>query len=659
MAQTDRTTGLVGNTGIKQPVKAATTANITLSGEQTIDGIACVTGDRVLVKDQTSGVDNGIYEVDTGTWSRTKDFDGTYDTVSGTMVRVNQGSTNGDGLFIVSTSDPITIGTTSLTFLQLAINYVVSSSITATAGQTIFNLGVTYQIGSNNLAVFVNGLRQRITADFTETSINSITFTYPLQAGDEVDVYAGLPHGNLVAALASAVSVLDGGDYFLGTTVEAVLQELGNGVAPDNGDASKTLAYNTDETVQCWNTPLTANRTVTLSTSDAKEGSNFTIVRRSGATGNFNLTVGALATLRAPGEWCEVRYDAGTAAWILEKYGILPSAEIAAVSADKGDADATITVGTSERTSRWATAFTSDRTATVSNTGAWNGAKVTIQRAETATGNFSLAVIGGSTRLLRLAPGQWCELEYTGSAWIVTGSGDIRPGLSTVIRLYDDFCGAEIDGYRWQSLIGSDAECRQATALAGQIGGVIRLTTGDDAGATMAINGVQLQSALNWRASQGGLACEFRVAVDVITLLCLFIGLTDQVAALEAPFTLAAGDALTSNATDAVGLLFDTAADTDQWCAVGVAADVDATKQFLGVAPVASTFETWRIELDAPVAPATTSIARFYRNGTLVGSAMAGAVTSAAGLTPVVAAFSRTNASRNIDLDEAIVLAQR
>src|SRR3990167_2285900 len=93
---TDRRLGVNTGMAVKVPVKAATTANITLSGEQTIDGVACVTDDRVLVKNQTTASENGIWVVDTGAWSRAKDFNGTYDAVNGTMIRVNEGSTNAD-----------------------------------------------------------------------------------------------------------------------------------------------------------------------------------------------------------------------------------------------------------------------------------------------------------------------------------------------------------------------------------------------------------------------------------------------------------------------------------------------------------------------------------------------------------------------------------
>lgn len=117
---TDRRLGLSGNSAIKTPCMLATTANITLSGEQTIDSVSATSGDRILVKDQTTGANNGIYVCDTGTWERDLDFDGTYDCQQGTLVLVTQGSSNGAGLFELTTTDPITIGTTSLTFVKIA-----------------------------------------------------------------------------------------------------------------------------------------------------------------------------------------------------------------------------------------------------------------------------------------------------------------------------------------------------------------------------------------------------------------------------------------------------------------------------------------------------------------------------------------------------------
>jgi hypothetical protein len=60
---------------VKTAVRAATTANITLSGTQTIDGIALIAGDRVLVKNQTTTTQNGVYDVAAGAWTRSADSD--------------------------------------------------------------------------------------------------------------------------------------------------------------------------------------------------------------------------------------------------------------------------------------------------------------------------------------------------------------------------------------------------------------------------------------------------------------------------------------------------------------------------------------------------------------------------------------------------------
>lgn len=116
MAQVDRTEGLVENTAIKAPCAVATTANITLSGEQTIDGVT-TSDSRVLVKDQTTTTENGIYVSDSGTWSRADDFDGSRDIATGTQVWVT-GGTIGAGFWYVSTAGDPTPGTDAIAFTQ-------------------------------------------------------------------------------------------------------------------------------------------------------------------------------------------------------------------------------------------------------------------------------------------------------------------------------------------------------------------------------------------------------------------------------------------------------------------------------------------------------------------------------------------------------------
>ena len=137
----DRRNGVIGDYAIKTPVKIATTANITLSGLQTIDGTLLVEGDRVLVKNQSTTADNGIYEADTGTWSRAADFNGPFDIVKGTLIPVTDGTVNSASYWFISTSNPITIGTTGLAFTRVALG-VAADPITAT--------GITVVDGSAN-----------------------------------------------------------------------------------------------------------------------------------------------------------------------------------------------------------------------------------------------------------------------------------------------------------------------------------------------------------------------------------------------------------------------------------------------------------------------------------------------------------------------------
>lgn len=99
-----------GSGAIKSPVKYATTANITLSGEQSIDGTATSTS-RVLVKNQTTASQNGIYVTASGSWSRSTDMSTGSTIEGGTMVYVTDGTVNGDNLFGLTTEGTVTVGT--------------------------------------------------------------------------------------------------------------------------------------------------------------------------------------------------------------------------------------------------------------------------------------------------------------------------------------------------------------------------------------------------------------------------------------------------------------------------------------------------------------------------------------------------------------------
>lgn len=103
----------------KQSVRVATTANITLTDLKTLDGIALVAGDRVLVKNQTSAKDNGLYVAAAGAWPRAPDADTHAKVSSALLVSVEQGATQADTRWQLVTDGVIVVGTTALTFQNI------------------------------------------------------------------------------------------------------------------------------------------------------------------------------------------------------------------------------------------------------------------------------------------------------------------------------------------------------------------------------------------------------------------------------------------------------------------------------------------------------------------------------------------------------------
>lgn len=118
-------------------VRVATTANITiataLNNGDTIDGTVLADGDLVLVKNQTTAAENGVYVVDASPYRATDFDDGGTEVFAGILLSITEGTSNGDSLWILSTNNPITVGVTSLTFKKLAQN----SATYATDNQTL------------------------------------------------------------------------------------------------------------------------------------------------------------------------------------------------------------------------------------------------------------------------------------------------------------------------------------------------------------------------------------------------------------------------------------------------------------------------------------------------------------------------------------------
>lgn len=146
---------------VKASVRAATTANITLSAPQTIDGVALVAGDRVLVKNQTTASGNGIYVVAAGAWTRSTDMDA-WAEFPGAFTFVEEGTTQADTGWVCTVNAGGTLGTTAVTWSQFsgAGAYTAGTGLTLTGTTfSITNTAVTagsYGAASQTLSATVN-----------------------------------------------------------------------------------------------------------------------------------------------------------------------------------------------------------------------------------------------------------------------------------------------------------------------------------------------------------------------------------------------------------------------------------------------------------------------------------------------------------------------
>jgi hypothetical protein len=131
----------------KGSVRAATTAAGTLATSfangQVIDGVTLVTGNRILIKNQAAGAENGIYTVNaSGAPTRATDADTSAEVNSGLFVFVEEGTVNDNTGWTLTTNNPITLGTTALVFTQF------SGAGAYTAGTGMTQTGTTFNVGA-------------------------------------------------------------------------------------------------------------------------------------------------------------------------------------------------------------------------------------------------------------------------------------------------------------------------------------------------------------------------------------------------------------------------------------------------------------------------------------------------------------------------------
>ena len=208
---------------VKTAVRAATTANITLSGTQTIDGVALIAGDRILVKNQTTNTQNGVYDVASGAWSRSSDSDAGTELVNA-FYFVQSGTTLQATGWVQSTPGPITPGTTGLVFSQF------SGAADYTAGAGLTKTGLTFDVGtasSSRIVVNADNI------DLATTGVSAGTFTKVT-----LDTY-----GRATAATSATTSDIAEGSnlYYLDARAQAAITGGASTIVTSNLTASRAL----------------------------------------------------------------------------------------------------------------------------------------------------------------------------------------------------------------------------------------------------------------------------------------------------------------------------------------------------------------------------------------------------------------------------------
>ena len=163
---------------VKASVRVATTAPVLLASGlengDTLDGVTLATGDRVLVKDQSTGSENGIYVVQaSGAAVRATDADTSAEVTAGMFTFVAEGTTNADSGWVLTTNDTVTLGTTALTFAQFsgAGQITAGDGLTKT-GNTINAVGTADRISVSSDAI---NIAATYVGQSTITTLGTIT----------------------------------------------------------------------------------------------------------------------------------------------------------------------------------------------------------------------------------------------------------------------------------------------------------------------------------------------------------------------------------------------------------------------------------------------------------------------------------------------------
>ena len=280
----------IQDTDYKQSVRVATTedvGNLLATGNMTnsVDGVTLSVNDRILVKDQSDSKQNGIYFVvdagtgSNGTWRRSLDADADFKVTSGMTTTIAEGTANSNKTFKLTTADPITLGTSNLTFVNPFV-------ITATAG------GANTQIQFHDTGSVISGSPGFTFNKFTNTvSVSGSITTANLVVNGNVSAAYYLGDGSQLTGF-DTTSIRNSTNSFV------ITHTNGNVTVKGNLVPSANLVYNLGSPTQRWATGYFAGNTLDLGGSQIRvdnSSGTFTFISN-GITTNLGGTGGVFNT---------------------------------------------------------------------------------------------------------------------------------------------------------------------------------------------------------------------------------------------------------------------------------------------------------------------------------------------------------------------------
>ena len=200
----------------KDSVRVASTANVTISGPgAAIDGVTLSSGDRVLLKDQSTGSQNGIYIFNgaASAMTRATDADADAEVTSGMFVFVEAGTVNADNGFVLSTDGTITVGSTALTFTQFsgAGQIVAGDGMTKSGNQLDVNDdNITLEVASD--AVRIKGITATAVGDLLIGQASNAGYTRLVKPSGNATAHDYILSMN-TSGSAQWSNTLDGGTF--------------------------------------------------------------------------------------------------------------------------------------------------------------------------------------------------------------------------------------------------------------------------------------------------------------------------------------------------------------------------------------------------------------------------------------------------------------